>query len=366
MPDWQLSYLVKENTGAPDSGTLYIDLPKSEQIGMLMVEFIVSNTSPTSRDPERTVLDVLKNVRVLMEGNKDVYNCQPEVGGYLALMQMGECPPYDIRERGETVIRLPIIFGRHLKDPEYLLDTAAYSSGVLELEYELNTTYETAGSVEYSVWMLRPTERLSPQGFIRSRIVNSQITSGTAGTIQVDLPTGLPWLRTGFRCYDYDSWLATNITDVDLNVDQGRLHIFDGRIEDLKLLNNLWYGSQIIGPRYWAMTYHGQYVQHLMCDIVRLHWSHMAAAAVVYGSSAVWSNRHQIQSTYTDDTTTTTERDYVITPIGGHLFANLTVGEFGHEPFPAPQHNEAFLEFDLGATEAALQVWVQEVVRGAL
>lgn len=364
--DWQLSYLVRGETVSANSGTLYVDLPRSEQISVLFVEFWCMNTSPTSRDYSRTILDVVKNIRVLLEGNKDAYNVQPEVASFLAFAQSGVMPPHRIRERGYTGLRLPIYFGRWPKDEEYLLDTAAYSSAQLQIEYELNTTYETSGSVGYTVWLLRPVTRLSPLGFIRSRIVQ-EYTSGTGGeTKQLDYPVGLPWLRTGFRVFDIDAFNTNVLTDVDLDIDQGRLHLFDGRFKDLQYLNQLWYGSQIVGPEYWAMCKSGQYVQNIMADPVRLAWANYSAQAPIFNSSAIWSNRHTITMRDDSGTAITTELDTLVTAIGGHPFSCFSLYEGNGAVFNAPAHGEAFVEFTIGAYAALFQSWVQEVVRGAL
>lgn len=364
--DWQISYLERQRTTSADSGTLYIDLPRSEQISMLFVEFWCNNTSPSSRDYTRTCLDVVSNIRVLLEGNKDAFNVQPEVASFMSFAQSGIMPAHRIRERGYTGIRLPIYFGRFPKDEEYLLDTAVYSSAQLQIEYALNTTYETSGSVGYTVWFLRPITRLSPLGFVRSRIVQEYTSSGSAETKQLDLPVGLPWLRAGFRVFDIDAFNQNVITDVDLDVDQGRLHLFDGRMDDLAFLNELWYGSEIVGPEFWAMPVSGDYVQNIMADPKRLAWADYGAALSTYNSSAIWSNRHQIVMRDASGTAITANLDTLITAIGGHPFSCYSLYEGNGETFNAPAHGEAFIEFSLGAYAALLQAWVQEIVRGAL
>jgi len=364
--DWQLSYLERGRLTSADSGTLYVDLPRSEQISMIFVEFYAYNTAPTSRLYSRTILDVVSNIRVLLEGNKDAFNCQPEVASFLAFAQSGVMPPHRIRERGETGLRLPIYFGRFPKDEEYLLDTAAYSSAQLQIEYALNTTYETSGTVGYTVWFLRPATRLSPLGFVRSRIVQEYTSGGSAETKQLDYPVGLPWLRAGFRVFDIDAFNEKIITDVDLDVDQGRLHLFNGRFKDLAYLNQFWYGSQIVGPDYWAMVDSGVYIQNLMADPQRLAWANYSAQAPIFNTSAVWSNRHQIGMRDDAGTAITTELDVMVTAIGGHPFSCYALYEGNGEVFNAPAHGEAFVQFSIGAYAALFQTWVQELVRGAL
>lgn len=364
--DWQLTYLERGRLTSADSGTLYIDLPRAEQISMLFVEFYCYNTSPTSRDYSRTILDVVTNLRVLLEGNKDAYNVQPEVASFLAFAQSGIMCPNRISERGETGIRIPLYFGRYPKDEEYLLDTAAYSSAQLQIPYALNTTYETTGTVGYTVWLLRPVQRLSPLGFVRSRIVQEYTSSGSAETKQLDFPVGLPWLRSGFRVFDIDAFNTDIITDVDLDIDQGRLHLFDGRMKDLAYMNQFWYGSEIVGPWHWVMCKNGQYVQNIMADPVRLAWANYSAQAPIFNSSAIWSNRHQIGMRADDGVASATELDVFVTAIGGHPYSCYSLYEGNGASFNAPAHGEAFVEFSIGAKAALFQTWVQELVRGAL
>lgn len=363
---FELEYLEKERTYSSDTGVVYIDLPRNERIAMLMVECSVTNTAPTSRDYTRTILDVITNVDVLLEGSAVAFSAPPEVGGFMALARSGQVPPYDVRERGRTYVRLPIYFQRHPMDMAYMLDTSQYSSAQLQISYTLNTTYETSGSFQVTAWYLRPIEQVTPRGFVRSRVVNKYTTSGSAEVKEVDLPTGLPVLEIGTRIWDIDQFIENNVTDLKLDIDEGRQVLFDGRIEDLKLLNRKWYGPELVGPRYWALTQNGQYVQHLMADPEQLVWSHYAAAAIVYGSSAIWSNRHQLQATGTDDSASTTNRDFVVQAKGGHLFSCLSLLHRAEEPYPLDQHADALIEYTIGAYTIEIETFVQELVEGRL
>lgn len=364
--DLQLSYLEKERSYSSDSGTLYVDLPSNEQISVLFVDFSVSNTAPTSRLYSRTILDVVSKIEVLLDGHKAAYSMPPEVGGYCHFFQTGKVPPYYVRERGTTAIRLPILFGRFPGDPEYMLDTGLYKSAQLQIPYELNTTYETTGTTQLTAWILRPVDRVSPRGFIRSRTVNLYTSSGSAEVKEVDLPTGLPWYHVGFRIWDIDAFIENNLTDVILDIDEGRLRLFDGRIEDLKRLNQGWFGPDVLGVPYWALTQNGQNVQHLQADPDVITWSHYAAGIVIYGSSSIWSNRHTIRMYDDSGTAVTTNRDFMVQAKGGHPFSCLSIGNFKEEPFPAQQHDDALIEFTIGAYACEFETFVQEVVEGTL
>lgn len=363
---WQLAYLKKEESYSSDSGTVFVDLPSDEQISMLMVEFQCYNTSPTSRDDDRSVLDVVKDIHVLLEGSKSAYHVKPEVGSYLAYLAAKRLPPHNVKERGAQNMRLPIYFGRYPGDPDYLLDTRPYSSAQLQIEYELDTTYETSGTAVLTVWLLRPLDRLAPAGFVRSRIVNTFSSSGSAETKSVDLPTGLPWLNVGLRVFDFDAFIANNLTDVDFDIDEGRLHLFDGRIEDLMRLNELWYDQPLWGHRLWAMPVSGNQVQTFLGEVDTIQWSQLGANLVIFNSSAIWGPRYTITMRDNDGTAISTATDISSKPHGILPYQCMTVGNFADDPFPAPSHADAKIVLELGAYTALIETWVQEIVAGTL
>lgn len=366
MAKWQLAYLEKERSYTSDSGVIYVDLPSDEQISMIMLDFRVNNTAPTSRDDDRSILDVVKDVHVLLEGSKSAYHAKPEVGSFMAYLIAKQLPPHNIRERGATVMRLPIYFGRYPHDEQYMLRTGDYASAQVQIEYELDTTYETTQTTQLTAWLVRPVQKLNPVGFVRSRIVNSYTSSGSAETKEVDLPTGLPWLNVGFRVWDFDNFVNRAVTDVDLDIDEGRLHIFDGRIEDLIELQKLWYGQPHAGPRYWVMSISGAQVQTFMGDVHTIQWSQLGAALVIFNSSAIWGPRYTVTMRDDAGTAISAETDYASTPFGMMPFQCLTVGNFEGDPFDAPAHADAKIEYEIGAYTALFETFVQEIVTGKL
>ena len=366
MADFQLAYLEKERGYTADSGTIYLDLPSAEQVSMLMVEFTVSNTSPTSRDYERTILDVVGKVEVLLAGAKTAYSCCPEVGSYLAWLAAKKVPPHRIRERGETTLRLPIYFGRYPFDPEYMLDTSLYPSVQLQIPYALNTTYETTGSSKLTVWYARPIDKQSLKGFVRSRTINTYSSTGSAETKEIDLPTGLPWHSVGFRAYDVDCWPSGNVTDVDLDVDQGRLHLFDGRMEDLISLQQLWFGESVRGNQLWAMPVSGDYWQTFLGDVEAVHFTSFAASAWMFASSAIYGPSAEIRMVDADGNAAVNAVDVYCQAEGSLPYSGVALGYFPDAPYAAPLHSDIKIEYTLGAYTTLLETWLQEIVSGRL
>ncbi len=361
MGNMQLAYLAKERAYSSDSGVIYLDLPSAEQISMIMIEFSVGSGASSSVVGSRSVLDTVKDVQVLLEGAKTAYKCAPEVGSFLAFLGRGEVPPHKLSNRGTQILRLPILFGRWPFDTEYMLDTSKYANAQLQIEYELNTTYEATGTATLTCYFFRPLTSMSPHGFIRSRTVNLYNTSGSAETKEIDLPTGLPWYRVGFRAYDFDQFIHKVCTDIDFDIDEGRQHLFNGRMEDLITLQKLWFGSEIPMNHSrqmaqnddWLPTFSGAENMVVMMD--------ESANAVVTSNPANYGPSFQLKWPGVSSEETITTQAIGVLP-----FSSLLLGNFDEMPFNAPAHSDAKITFELGAYSAVLETFVQEVVEGVL
>lgn len=361
MKNMQLAYLEKERAYSSNSGVMYIDLPSKEQISMIMVEYQQTSGASGSVDGEHSVLDTITDISVLLEGSKIAYKAAPELGSFMSFLAEGKVPPHKLSTRGTALMRLPIFFGRYPGDEKYMLDTSKYSSAQLQIEYNLSTTYGSTGTSILTVWFLRPLESVALEGFIRNRVVNIYSSTGSAETKSVDLPTGLPWLRAGFRIYDYNQFLHKNVTDVDLDIDEGRLHLFNGRIEDLITLQKMWYGAEIPMCHSRQMALNGDYAPSF-CGIESfVNFFDESANVVVCGSSANYGPSFEVRWTGV-----TTEETLSTQVVGALPFSGLVLLDAVDAPFDAPAHADAKITFELGAYTALVETFVQEVVTGEL
>lgn len=366
MTQLQLAYLEKERTYSANSGTIYIDLPSNELISMLMVEFQVDKGGTVLYS--RTLLDAITKVRVLLEGSKTAFSANPFVGTGMAYLQSGQVPPHNYTERptGQEVMRLPIYFGRFPGDPDYMLDTGQYSSAQLQIDYALNTTYEGTGSSKVTVWFLRPFSRGVVRGFIRSRQIHDKTSSGSAEEIRVDLPTGLPWFSVGFRSFDIDRYVKSNVTDVDLDIDEGRMHLFNGRIEDLMLLQKMMFDGLVLGSPVYAYGTGDTYVQsHLAAweSAVGMSFANIGE----YPTTHSWNGQRAAVCMRTDAAGVSTTARAVFWQFKGvGPEGNFIVFDGRELPFGAPAFADAKLIYQQGAYTNIIQTWLQEVVEGVL
>jgi len=95
MVQWEQEYLKKEETLTSDSGTIDIDLPKNEQIGMIMLEM---RGSHSAAELLGSILNVPTKVEVILEGSKIAFSMTPEIASYMYYLATGRLPNHRIKD----------------------------------------------------------------------------------------------------------------------------------------------------------------------------------------------------------------------------------------------------------------------------
>ena len=363
---WIPEYLSNGRTESDDDQTLLIDLPKNEQIGMLMLEIRVTNTATVNN--LRSILDMMGDIEVRADGVKTLFSCSAEIASYLAFVARdGVLPDHRFFDTASTVSRLhlPIYFGRFPWDEDYLLDTGLYKNVQLRIPYALNTTYEATGTFQHTLTYWRPLERVSPLGIVRSTIVKRETPAAAIQTRTHDLPTEFPWHYVGVRVIDDDADLNSDLTGVDLNVDAGRLHLLDVDADEVNYMDRLRYAQANAYVSMLAPT--GIETVHTFGD-----WP-FSFGTTHHGLSAQFVTVTNIQgenariAVYDDAGAAETGAvgvSYDSRSPNPHKCLTLFDGR--RAPFPAPGHREAKIEYALAALGMTLETFVQELVPGAL
>ena len=366
VSNWEVEYLKKEEAISSDSGTIYLDLPKGEQIGNLMIELSANRTSTV--DLLGSILDLPTKIDILLNGSKLAFGAEPEVASYFYYLAMGKLPPHQISQRGRTRMRLPILFGRHYHDEKFLLDTGLYKSGQVQIPYSLNTTYYGTGSLQVTAWYERPRAPLTPEGFIRQRTIQSESRSASAGEFKHDLPTDYPVLDVGFRAYDINEFLINDMTDVKLDINSGKEIVFDGRIEDLLMLQELLFGK-CEGYLQWLRPKNGDTVATQMGHVDFEGFWAMCASAYndVINCAAHYGPQVELQIYTNANVAQTAAGDWWMKFFGLAPHSCLSLLHAPKdEPYPLNEKAEGKVVFTQGAYAMTLETFVREVVKGAL
>lgn len=237
--EWQWHYLTNDYVeNATNAATLRIKLPVREQISCIEIEMYAT---VNNADYDHSIIDAIEKIEVIGDGASVLYSCIPETAAFLHFTQIRSMPNILRMDYDGTVdhYRVKICFGRYQRDPEYMLDTSVYLNVYLEIPWTLSTYYFDTHTFTHTIRYLRPIQKLSPKGFIRSRDIEYGFRdwSGGAGTWAVDLPLKYPWYMVGCRIYDIDQDLVSDISHIKLDIDDGRLILVDDDTDDLITIN---------------------------------------------------------------------------------------------------------------------------------
>lgn len=366
MPIWIPEYLTKDKAETSNDQTLYIDLPENEQISFLKVQITVKNTS--SINILRSILDPIEKLEVIADGVKTLYNLEPEIASYVQfVMQNGKVANHDLVDHNGATSRFELIipFGRFPYDEEYMLDTGLYDSVQLRIPYTLNTTYETSASLKHTVLMYRPLEKLAPIGLIRSRTIQKETSAAAVETIEHKLPMTYPWYYLGVRIEDLDENINTDLTAVKLNVDEGRLVLFDLNADELLYAD----ADRFPDPNCYTnrITITGSGTFHTYGNRALVNGAVVRSAE---GYDIAWTSSKGEQGAISVfDTHATAATNYIVMSLdmpSPNPHSCLTLYDGRKEPFPAAGYTQAKVEYELAAKTTILQTFIQEIVLGKL
>jgi hypothetical protein len=362
---WIPEYLRKNVTETNNDQTLYIDLPKNEQISFLQIEL-----SATGIGARTTTLfiDEIDTIEVLADGSKVIGSLEPELWLYQHFLTHDGifAPAVCTNIPGvRDTIEFNLNFGRYDFDEEYLLDTSLYNNVQLRIKYTLDVALYTTQTFRSNIVMWRPLTKLSPKGFIRNRVINKETLAAAAQVIYHDLPMTYPLRYLATRFEDLDQNIATDCTAIKLNIDEGRLILRDQNINEIldedkrrfpvksyyKLLHAISDATMVRGfvdnpyPRaivssgvlpmvwkiYWAI---GEQVGLNLYDM---------AGAVLGGSYAM---------------------DLYVSGSNPHKCMTLYDGR--NEPLDVSKFSQGKIEYTMAAYVTILHTYVQEIVQGVL
>jgi hypothetical protein len=164
----------------------------------------------------------------------------------------------------------------------------------------------------------------------------------------------------GARFYDADGYRYQGLLDLDLSVDDGRLHLFNGRYEDLRALQGLQYGWDIPGPANEHLATDADDMLTFMNETRGIVGVDRTASPVVWAAQSIKSD------TWTIKWTGETDQTFTYQCFGSQPFGGLVIADCAADPFDAPAHSDAMIEYSLGAYAQGIYTWVQEVVKDVL
>lgn len=363
---WIPEYLVKNVSYSNDAQTLYIDLPKNEQISHLHVE--VSATNDATLLTTTTLIDAIDSYQVMLEGSGVLYNLSPEMAYYVDFITRGGIYPpmgFNYAPSARTTHEFVIPFGRHLFDEEYYLDTGPYQSVQLRIPYDISHARWSSGSFRVNVVMFRPMRKLSGTGVIRSRLIRSETPSAAVATLMHDLPMTYPLRYVALRLEDLDKNISAGLTSAKVNIDEGRLVLADLNVNEwLDLDQHRW--PAISGYKILAALSNE--------TMVKTNTDYPYARAIVSSATRAlifklyWAIGEQTGlNVYEAAGTAVSDYHSIDLHVSGsNPHKCLTIIDGRDEPFPAPSYSQGKIEYTIASQTHTFHTFVQEVVAGRL
>lgn len=363
--EWQWHYLERDHIeAASNAGTLRVKLPVREQISAIEVEIRAIRhvtgyifTTPIYSLPEK--------IEVIGDGAKVLYSMVPETAMFVHFFTMKSVPYLELSMTGYSwnVFRVKIPFGRHLRDEEWMLDTSVYNNVYLEIPWALPIASWTTFTFQYTIRYLRPIQKLSPKGFIRSRDIEyGAHVWAAAGHYYVDLPLKYPWRVLGCRIWDPDQKVENDITHIKLDIDDGRLVLVDDDLDDLVLIDT----ERLPYP------IHVHYMHNHLAAVTTnrvytcLGYPQELSGMLMGGTQGSLFHEgffgQQVAYWVYDHLGAAVDSRANLTIHGAMYFCNVMIKDwFGGDPFPVSEHSEAQIDYSHGAfTVDDLRTWIQE------
>lgn len=222
-----------------DLGTWQFKLPRAGAITAL--EIFVDWTNGATSTKDKDIYDAISRISVVANGSNYLYSLTGTQALKWTHAFMKKRPSYVRNEGPAQVQRAHIIipFGMDLMDRNYFLKCDSWQDLELRIEYNPGisaTTFATGAgyvTVFAHMWIgntpgeYRGTVKLTEQYYF---------TSAAAGDEFYDFPLGNPFLALGLFVYELAVAPEANITDFQLNVDNGSDIPVSGDFENLNAL----------------------------------------------------------------------------------------------------------------------------------
>lgn len=370
--EWQWHYLAEDITeSAIDSGTIRLKLPERDQISVIDIELYATKLRAYY---DYDIIDVPDRIEVIGDGSAVLFSMSPETAAFQHFCIIRSLPLMVRIDYAAFIphYRAKICFGRWERDEEYILDTSMYNNVYLEIPWTLNTYYFTTHTFSYTIRYLRPIQKVSAKGFIRTRDIEYGSHAWTAtGHYYVPLPLKYPWYYLGCRIYDLDHDMVTVIPHIKLDIDDGRLVLVDEDTDDIMRDNTERLPSPIIIP--WKKICSAGADQYVRSYMGRLYeFDALIFDETLYAIvhlDDLFDMQMAKYSTY-DHAGVACPGGVNCTMIGEAYNCCVIIKDWWldwfepvpHEPFPVGDHSEAEIDFTHGAlTVDDLVVFLAEV-----
>lgn len=246
--------VLQDRYALNDAGTWTFNLNLVDPITELKVWFYAKNND-TGPNEAGCIPYLVKEVAVV-DGSEVVASLNGPEAFALSFFDHGYMPYHHHQEQGgmSQYWCIPLHFGRHLTDPEYIFDPTRFRNPQLRIEWDLANVaavganaYAT-GTAAVSVWAKVMEEGATPKGYLMSKELK-EFTSAASGEEITYLPTDFDIRKVLIRAYKECGALTSVFDNVKFSQDEDKWIPANLDINDFLFLMWDWFKEGYINLR---------------------------------------------------------------------------------------------------------------------
>ncbi len=384
---WQRRYITRQYGLPSNAATERIALPRTNILSALEVR--LAWQMDTVGGCGEDIFDVVDRVEVIANGSEVLFSMPGNVLMRLGHLLTGKALPARRDDRPNVVqfAVLPVLFGRGYADPAYCLDLTKFTDVELRVTYSptIDNTGHTgflsgAGVLDVIGWLSMEGAPPGATGaYIRRTITRSFVTEAS-GVAEVDLPRRFPIRAVYVYCYEAGVEDGVDITDLQIDLDNGARIPLVARWVDLQEENAVMYGvdpRQVVVARRSdggvvetkAGRIRNAHVTLLQDNAAGADFPIYDVASISGGQVTLSGILVEGSATWAATTLDTTARDVMLTVEGcgvGNMVA-IPFAPYGQEEqaLAAPGFGSVKLLLTQGGAGGDCQIVTEEVVRQA-
>jgi len=261
-----------------DARTWTFNIDLVDPVTEFKVWFAATNhaTGPNEAGPIPYLIDEL----AVIDGSEVIASLSGPEAVALYMFDHGK-PPFHWHDQVAASVQkwcLPLTFGRHLWDPEWIFVPTKFRNPQLRITFNLAAVAAVGangfatGTAEISVWAKVMEEGASPRGYLMSKELK-EFASLASGQDIIYLPTDYNIRKLLVRAYKSAGLMSTAITHLKLSQDEDRWIPWDLRADDFIWLMRDWFPAYELFLRQQADD-----------DEVREHYGGLWASGQISGN----------------------------------------------------------------------------------
>jgi len=229
-----------------DAGTWTFNVNLVDPVTEFKIWFYVKNNAVGPNNINRPIY-LVTEVAVI-DGSEVIYSMDGACAIALSAYNQGQMPLYWHSDNpgSSQYFCIPIEFGRHLEDQEYIFDPTRFRNPQIRITWNIarlgavGANAFATGTAQISVWAKVMEEGATPRGYLMSKEIK-EFASLAGGDEITYLPTDFPMRKVMLRAYAHGGMMTTAVTNIKISQDEDKFIPIDIDSADFIFLMHNWF-----------------------------------------------------------------------------------------------------------------------------